>query len=61
MMEITRPQIAEYIHDITTQLEIQARIAGFETTAYLLRLIVEDMAQAKDAPEAVFSRDSVAS
>jgi hypothetical protein len=44
-MGTTRLQVAEYVHDLSIQLEIQARKVGLDTAAHLLEMVAADTAE----------------
>jgi hypothetical protein len=48
-MDKTKFQIAEYLRDMSRQLQVQARSFGLETTEYLLGLVVADLKEMIDA------------
>jgi hypothetical protein len=42
-MDTTKFQIAEYLRDMSRQLQTQARTFGLETAEYLLGLVIADL------------------
>jgi hypothetical protein len=48
-MDKTKFQIAEYLRDMSRQLQTQARSFGLDTTEYLLGLVVADLKKILDA------------
>ena len=48
-MSATRLQVAEYVRDLSIQLEFQARTVGLDTTAYLLEMVTADTSKVIDS------------
>jgi hypothetical protein len=59
-MNATKIQVAEYLHDLSRQLAVQAHTAGFDSAAYLLDLVVLEMADAVSAGKRKPKRASAA-
>jgi hypothetical protein len=50
-MDTSKRQVAQYLRDFSRQLQQQAQAMGFETTTYLLGLVVADMTTVIDAKQ----------
>jgi hypothetical protein len=48
-MSTTKLQVAEYVRDLSIQLEFQARTVGLDTTAYLLEMVTADTSKLIDS------------